>query len=145
MGGRGVWDVALLANSQSWMGNVKSVAVELKENTSAGCQLEPLLPARTRSLYQQPTALLHSSPWPHKPPTFFKGYCLPPLLALKSIKVCCVESSASSDIWWTAGLKRLQVSGGRKQQRQEWEVSVPSHDAMFSLLPRYLVRLTYMQ
>lgn len=30
--------------------NVKSVAVEVKENTSTGCQLELLLPARTPSL-----------------------------------------------------------------------------------------------
>lgn len=39
---------ALSANSQSWTGNVRSVAVELKENTSTGCQLELLLPARTQ-------------------------------------------------------------------------------------------------
>lgn len=39
----------------------------------------------------------------------------------------------------------IKVSGRRKQQQQEWEVSVPSRDAMFSFLPHYLVSLTYMQ
>lgn len=45
---------------------------------------------------------------------------------------CWIKSAAS--VW-----------RGEKNQRQEWEVSVPIHDAMFSFLAHYVVRLTYMQ
>lgn len=46
---------------------------------------------------------------------FFVRVLSPPLPALKTIKVWCVVPSASSDVWWTAGLNRLQVSGGGKK------------------------------